>query len=697
MAGGIYGYSKYGDMITEYHDKAVKIARSSKREDFTGGQTTVFYDSDGELITSLRSGKEAYYLEYEDIPKNAINAMIVTEDRKFYSHNGIDIFAIARAAIELVRNDNKITQGASTITQQLARGTYLSYDVTYERKITEIFLAMELEKKYSKADILEFYLNNIYFSNGFYGLQAASFGYFGKSVRELTLSETVFLCAIPNNPGAYDPYKFLDDTVKRRDRMLKQMYEHDKITKEEYEKALSEEIKIFRNGITRNNYVETYSKYCAVRALMETDGFTFKNEYDFTSSLEFDEYAEDYDAAYEYWQQRLYAGGYRVYTSIDLKMQDDLQEAVNSGLAHNTETSEEGVYSLQASSVCIDNSTGLVKAIVGGREQEFAGYTLNRAYQSFRQPGSAIKPLIVYTPLFERGLSPDDIVNDEYKEGGPHNAGDVYSGEVTVRFAVERSRNTVAQELFNELTPEVGLKYLKNMNFRKIVKDDYVPAASLGGLTYGVSALEMAAAYSTLQNDGVYRTPTCIERIVDADGRVVYEGGKQVKRIYEINASRVMTDILKGVLTEGTGKSFKPESALCAAKTGTTTDSKDGWFVGYSTYYTCAVWVGYDYPKIIEDLSSDSHPGKIWKTFMDGVHEGLPVTEFERFEPIPQTRFGTPKEYEENETIQEGSLEQDTAGDQTTPGIDNTGDDTGENSPEGDDNNNGGWGGSWEW
>ncbi len=634
-------YNKYGDKVAELRTQAIKIARDSKREDFTGGLTTVIYDANGEIITSLRSGKEAYYLDYKDIPEAAIDVMLVTEDRKFYSHKGVDFIACVRAVIELIRNDMKITQGASTITQQLARGTYLTYETTFDRKITEIFLAMELEKKYSKQDILEFYMNDIYFSNGMYGIQAASFGYFGKSCKELTLSEIVYLCAIPNNPSAYDPYRFPDNTKERRDRMLKQMYEHHKISKAEYDEALKEEIVLSTSGVSKYNYAETYSKYCAVRALMAADGFVFKTS--FESPEEEQAYNEAYDEEYKYLQQKMYEGGYRIYTSIDLDIQDMLQTAVNENLTAHEEVNEEGILELQASATCIDNSTGLVTAIVGGREQEFSGYTLNRAYQSFRQPGSSIKPLIVYTPWFERGLSPDDILNDVKAEDGPHNAGDTYSGEITVRFAVERSRNTVAWELFKELTPEVGLDYVRKMQFKRIVPEDNIPAASLGGLTYGVSSLEMASAYAALENDGIFRTPTCIVKITDTEGKVIVEKETHEKRIYEQNACRVMTDVMRGVLETGTGKKYKPDTAVCAAKTGTTNDTKDGWFCGYSRYYTTAVWVGFDYPREIEDISTTSHPGKIWKQFMDGLHEELPVKDFEGFEKIEQTRFPAPK------------------------------------------------------
>ncbi len=631
LLAGIYFYQKYSKPIIALKQKAETIAKNSEKEDFRASLTSVVYDSSGEKISTLRSGKDAYYLTYEEIPKYAKDVMIVTEDKKFYSHSGVDLLANVRAFYYLLENKGKITQGGSTITQQLARTIYLTNEVTYERKLVEVFLAWELEKKYSKTDILEFYFNNIYFANGFYGIQAASKGYFNKSVQNLSLSELVFLCAIPNNPSLYDPYLQMNKTIERRNRMLLQMLEDEKITQTEYNTAIEEEIVVEKNNINRHNYVETYVYYSAIRALMEHDGFKFRNS--FLDEEDKETYEKQYATAYAYWQQQLYIGGYRVYTSIDLEKQKWLQEAVNIGTEQFTGVNEEGIYELQASAVCIDNETGYVVAIVGGRQQEYIGYTLNRAYQSFRQPGSSIKPLIVYTPWFERGLTPETMVMDEKTEDGPANAGS-YLGEITVRTAVEKSKNTVAWNLFSELTPEVGLAYLKKMNFRKIVNSDYVLPASLGGLTYGVSALEMASAYATIENEGIFRNPTCIIRITDSDGNEIITDTITEKRIYTEEASKTMTNVLKGVLTNGTAKKYNLETASAAGKTGTTNDKKDGWFVGYTSYYTTSVWVGYDMPKEIEELSEKAYATVIWKNFMDKIHENLPIVEIDPY-PTP--------------------------------------------------------------
>jgi membrane peptidoglycan carboxypeptidase len=249
---------------------------------------------------------------------------------------------------------------------------------------------------------------------------------------------------------------------------------------------------------------------------------------------------------------------------------------------------------------------------------------------------------VVYTPAFERGYYPDTKVLDEKFEGGPRNSGGVYSGEIDIRYAVSVSKNTIAWKLFEELTPKIGLLYLKRMGFGHLVQSDYVPAASLGGLTYGTTALEMAGAYATICNDGIYREPTCIMRISDADGETVaggYGNENDRVRIYEANASRMMTDVLKTVMTSGTGRRLAIEGITSAGKTGTTENQRDGWFVGFTKYYTTAVWVGYDYPREMKELMGNTYPGYIWQAYMTEIHQGLQDKDF-----TPYTDNRTPEE-----------------------------------------------------
>lgn len=382
-----------------------------------------------------------------------------------------------------------------------------------------------------------------------------------------------------------------------------------------------------KDDTVKYNYVDTYAYYCATRALMENEGFKFK--YYFDSDDEEKEYDASYDEMYSYCQKKLYSDGYKIYTSIDLTMQQQLQDSIDLTLLDFTDTTDDGTFKLQSAATCIDNDTGEVVAIVGGRSQDAVSHTLNRAFQSHRQPGSSIKPLIVYTPSFERGKTPDTIVNDHKFDGGPSNSGDSYYGDVTIRFAVQKSLNTVAWQLYDELTPKVGLQYLKDMNFTNIVKDDYVTATALGGFTTGVSTLEMASAYSTLENDGMYRNPTCIKSIVDSDNNIIYTSSQKDTVIYTETASRMMTDVMTDVMKSGTGRSANLDKGMpCAGKTGTTNDKKDGWFCGFTRYYTTCVWVGCDMPETVKKLTGSSYPAEIWKNYMDQIHADLTPIDF---------------------------------------------------------------------
>ncbi|SFO05790.1 penicillin-binding protein, 1A family [Pseudobutyrivibrio sp. UC1225] len=616
--------------------------RHSSLSTFRQTETSEVYAANGTKISVLKGEKDVYYLTFDQIPTYVTQAIISIEDKKFYQHAGVDYKAIVRALVATMR-DKEITQGGSTITQQLARTIFLTSEKTWQRKVEEIYIASELEKKYSKDQILEFYLNNVYFANGYYGIQAAAKGYFSKDIGDLTLSEICYLLAIPNSPTYYDPLVNPANTITRRNLILKAMYDDGVIGDKTYQGALNEEILLNRTVNTKNNYVETYVYYCATRALMELDGFEFKT--DFTTTEGQKSYDKAYEEAYNQWNKSLFTSGYRIYTSIDLNMQNQLQEAIDNNLESFTDTNEEGIYALQAAAVCIDNKTGMTKAIVGGRSQEVTGYTLNRAYQSYRQPGSSIKPLIVYTPALEREYTPDTIVVDEVIEDGPENAGGTYSGEMTLRQAVAVSKNTIAWKIYEELTPQVGIGYLKKLGFSKIEKDDYGMAACLGGLTVGVSPLEMAKGYETIYNDGYMRNPTCITKITDSKGNVIYETGEEEIEVYKENAARTMTDMLQSVVTDGTAKGIDLGDMPVAGKTGTTNSNRDGWFVGYTDYYTTSVWVGYDIPKAVPGLKGSTYPAKIWNEFMAQIHEGLTPIAFKK----PVEFIGTEEQQAEME------------------------------------------------
>ena len=371
---------------------------------------------------------------------------------------------------------------------------------------------------------------------------------------------------------------------------------------------------------------------------MGQNGFQF--EYGFSSNSDYEDYTERYDEAYSAAREQLYTGGYDVYTSLDPEKQQYLQDTVDQGLSFDSEMADNGVYSLQGAATLIDNSTGKVAAIVGGRSQETDVYGLNRAYQSFRQPGSAIKPLIVYTPALENGYNSYTIVKDVNVDAAKEaDEGDdltkLPGNTMPLRRGVELSRNGVAWSVYADITPEVGMSYLTSMRFDNIVPDDYYLAACLGGFTYGVTSEEMAGAYAALANQGVYRDPTCIVSMLDKNGVEIFEEPEEVQ-VYDRNAALVMVDILKGVITRGTASGMGWTGDIEAAgKTGTTNNSRDGWFCGITPYYTLTVWVGYDQPRTLSSLWGSTYPSQIWKNAMSHFVEGLPAASFEA--PGPET------------------------------------------------------------
>jgi len=607
--------------------EAKRLVAESSYSTFNASQATMVYDTNGNELGAMSSIKDLDYLAFADIPTDIVNAFVIMEDQKFYSHGGIDVFGMARAVIANQKSDH-ISQGASTITQQLARNIFLTSEVTWERKIKEAFIAIELEKKYSKEEILEFYLNNIYFANGYYGVEAAAKGYFSKSVSELSLSEQAFLAAIPNSPTRYNPEENYDATLGRRNLVLKQMYDNNKISETNYNAALEEIITLNLQESSKNNYIDTYVKHCATESMMAAYGFPFR--YDFKSEDDYNTYKDSYDSSYAIYQKRLFNGGYSVYTSINLTAQEELQKSIDDNLGkYSTSLSSEGVFEMQGAATCVDNSTGNVVAIVGGRSQELPGYTLNRAYQSYRQPGSSIKPLSVYTPYLQLGNEPNTVVVDEPIDGGPKNGDNRYDGKMTLRDAVRVSKNTIAWKIYEQITPRAGSAFLMKMQFKKIYVDKDILAGALGGFTYGVSTEEMAGGYATLANDGVYRKATCIVTIKSSDGKTVVDEVHRDSKVYDVNSSRMMTDMLKTVVKSGTGVAANIDNAIIAGKTGTTNDNKDAWFVGYSKYYTTSVWIGYDMP--IQMVGPGAYTSAIFKQFMTTLHNDLPIVDFPPF------------------------------------------------------------------
>ena len=663
VIGGVLIYMKYGKKLIAMESDAKKIVSKSTMETFRQNETSIIYDANGNIMSKLKGEKDVYYIKYSDIPQVAVSAITSIEDKNFFKHKGYDLKAIIRAGLAYIKNKGVITQGGSTITQQLARNIFLSFEESWQRKAREIFIAIELEKKYTKKEIMEFYLNNIYFANGYYGIQSAALGYFGKGVNSLSLSQITFLLSIPNSPTRYNPYENIEGTLARRDRILDQMVLDGKISEAEALKAKSEEIKLKAPKVEKSSYALTFALDRAVKALMKSEGFNFR--YSFNSDEDRKAYNENYSEVYSSCQTRLYSGGYRIYTSIDPEKQKLLQDTVDGGLSVSSEKSKPGIYSLQGAAVTIDNSSGRVVAIVGGRSQKLKGSTLNRAYQSFRQPGSTIKPLIVYTPAFEQGYTPESLVKDEKIEGGPVNADGVFSGNMTILDALAKSKNTVAWKLFTEISPAIGIGKLLDMGFSAIADTDYYPSAALGGFTKGVNAVEMASAYAAIENGGEFREPTCIMKMTDSSGNdIVADGFYQKgtsKYIYDENACKMMITCMEAVMIKGTGVGGKLATMPCAGKTGTTNDSKDLWFVGFTKYYTTSVWVGYDIPRSLAGLTYTATPLGIWKTYMDSINNGLPLAKLDDYkitvaptkEDNKETEEETKEEQEEEDKAKE--------------------------------------------
>lgn len=630
ILGGAVIYKIY-PMYKEYSQEAKRVVEESNTNTFKRNLTSYFYDDEGSLLTELSGNGSKIYLTFDEIPADVINAFIAVEDRSFWEHKGIDLKGIVRVGVEYVASKGEKVHGASTITQQLVRNVFITKEVTLERKIKEICYALEVEKKYSKEEIIEFYINNIYFANNCYGIEAAAQFYFNKPASELSLNETAYLCAIPNSPSYYDPLKNSSNALPRRDKVLKDMQECGMITETRRIQALKEDLVLNeKEPVEIKDYETTYAIDCAIRYLMKLDGFLFR--YSFGTMEDYNFYMETYNQAYERIRAELYTGGYVIQTTLNKEKQRLLQESVDNALAFDEETTENGQFALQGAATVINNETGKVEAIVGGRTQGGSSYTLNRAYQSYRQPGSSIKPLIVYLPALERGYTDRSTVteiNVEKAKEEPEKVLEMYGAKMTLRSAVENSKNGAAWRLFCEITPEIGLSYLQEMGFARVVPDDFYPAASLGGFTYGVTTVEMANAYSCVANHGQFRQTDCIVSILDKYGEELYEP-YETRQVYVAEQTELMIDILKGVIKRGTARNMGWKSTVEAAgKTGTTNNSKDGWFVGITPDYAMAVWVGYDMPRELSNLYGGSYPARIWKDAMEVLVEN---TERERFE-----------------------------------------------------------------
>lgn len=639
----IFCYYKYYPIYQQYKIESKELVANSSYDTFILNETSYIYDDNNELLAKLKIDTDSHYLQYNEIPLDFINAFVAIEDRTFWTNNGYDLKGITRVIYNAIKTKGDEIHGASTITQQLARLTFLNQDVSLDRKLKEILISIELTNKYTKEDIIEFYCNDVYFANGYYGISSASKGYFNKEVNDLSLSQIAYLCAIPNRPSYYNPYEDVNNAILRRNKILSDMLEENYITEKEYKEAINEQIEITKPEHITYNYQTSYAIDCAIQELMKLNGFSFC--YHFENKEDYTTYCEEYNIAYEEAKSELYSGGYKVYTSLNDKIQSILQDTIDNTLSFNEELEEDGSFALQGASTIIDNKTRKVVAIVGGRTENNNEYGLNRAYQSYRQPGSTIKPLVVYTPALEDSYTPNSILqnisvsqtNTLFKKNKLKEIINLTGDSMSLRKAVEYSKNGCAYYLFSRIGIDVGLKKLEKMNFRKITNQDYNISTALGGLTYGTTTVEMCNAYSTLVNDGKFTEATCITSILDSSDNEIYKDSKAIS-VYNKEATRQMVDILKGVITDGTAKSINWSSDMpIAGKTGTTNNSKDGWFCGFSPYYTISVWVGYDTPKEVNGLYGSTYPCNIWKITMESLIENKEIIQFKEPKETPST------------------------------------------------------------
>lgn len=644
IVGG-FVYARFLPMYQDASEQAYEKLSNLNENSFHMFSNTVIYDKDGKKIGEIDSGSYKY-VKINKISEDIQYGYIATEDKKFMEHGGVDLQSILRAGISLISNKGEITQGGSTITQQVIKNNLLTQQQTFSRKLTEVLLAPALERKFNKADIMEFYCNSNYYGNQCYGVETASQFYFGCSAKDVTLAQAAMLCGISNSPNNYNPIASMKLAKEKQAQVLDNMLEQGYITEKQCKNAKEEEITIvgLDTSSSSENYMVSYAIDRAAIQLMKDNGFKF--QYTFSTQKEQDAYNEKYSAEYSKRSAEIRAGGYKLYTSLNPKIQKRLQASVSETLSTFTEKNKKTKkYALQSAAMCIDNETQYVVAVVGGRSKNDE---YNRAFLSKRQPGSTIKPLLDYAPAVDNGIiNGSTIFNDHKvywddtntKSYSPSNSGGGYRGRVTVREALARSINTVAFQVYKEVGQDTAIGYLDKLQFSSLsYADNTAPAVSLGGFTYGVTINDMCRGYATLENNGKMSSRTCLIKIEHETNGTIYEAPELEEsetEVYSADTAFIMKDMLQGTFQEsyGTGHSGYNDAQIYAGKTGTTSSNKDAWFCGFSSYYTTAVWIGYDTPRQMPGMYGSTYPLRIWSSFMNGLHKNKKKANFE----IPDT------------------------------------------------------------
>lgn len=599
---------------------------------FTLDQTSVIYYEDPKtgqdvVLRKLYGGANRTWVKYEDIPKNLIHACIAIEDKRFEDHQGVDWVTTLKACVKMFLGRGEA--GGSTITQQLVKNITGRDEVTVRRKLVEIFSALELEKKYTKKQIMELYLNVIALGENCEGVESASQVYFGKSVSELDLAECAALIGVTNNPSIYDPYINADKNKERQVIILDQMLEQKYITQEQHDTAVAEEL-VLHNASGEASGDEDYYSYFEDQVINDVvRDLSEKTGYDQTIV-----------------RKMLMTGGYKIYSTLNPDVQAAVEEVYqNLDNIPNTASSQQ----LQSGIVIIDNKTGDVVAVAGGVGEKQGSLILNRATQSYLSPGSTIKPVSVYAPALELGLiTPTTVMDDtpySFTDARhwPKNFDSIYRGLMNINEAVGLSINTIPVKLVAQMTPEYSFEFAKEKMGLSTLVSSYVNAAgdtfsdvdlaplAMGGLTRGVTVKAMAQAYATFANEGVYREARTYTKVVDSDGKVVLDNTQQSHVAMKDMTAWYITYMLENTVESGTGTAAQIENMTVAGKTGTTTSDFDRWFAGYTPYYTGVVWCGYDDPEEVVLTDSSTNPAIVlWQKVMEQVHDGLPNKEFNK-------------------------------------------------------------------
>ncbi|MEW6547175.1 MAG: penicillin-binding protein 1A [Bacillota bacterium] len=573
--------------------------------------SSLIYDASGNLVTAIPGREKRIYVDLKDIPQHVQEAFLAAEDARFRYHAGVDFRAIARALWEDIAS-GRIAQGGSTITQQLARNAFLTQERTLSRKVQEAILAVMLEREYTKDQILEMYLNQIFLGHGVYGVQAAAQLYFGKDARDLTVAEGAMLAGITRAPSVYSPYVNFSLAKQMQSVVLDQMVKYGFLDRALADKAAAQPIKLV--GLAN---AQAYPAPWFV------------------------DYVLEYLLA-RYPADLVFHGGLKVYTTLDTRIQKAAEQAVK--LLDRPFPLKEDQPSVQAAVVVMDTETGYLRAIVGGRDHRKLR-AFNRILAK-RQPGSAFKPIIDYAAAFEAGWGTGMLVDDApaawpdpYSPDGffrPNNYDSKFEGLMTVRRALEESRNVPAVKVLDAIGVRAGVEMAQRLGITTLVTsgkhNDMGLATALGGVTEGVRPLDMAVAFAAFANGGVRVQPLAVLKVVDRDGNVLEQSQPQRQVVISRETAYMMTDCLKGVMTKpwGTGRAAAI-GRPAAGKTGTTSDWRDAWFVGYTPQLVTAVWMGYDEDKTMPPgTTGGGYPARIWKEVMTEATRNLPPLDWEK-------------------------------------------------------------------